>query len=84
MLEDIKLLNEKEDETQVTIQEAKLKKERDEAEARTSARNSLRKMTLSAGQLPHDGEGSDPKIKVDFVKDESLNVMADMIPLVKK
>src|SRR5690606_14804021 len=86
MLEDIKLLNEKEKETEVTIQEAKLKKERDEAEARSVARNNLRRNAVLAGKLPLEAEDKDldKNLRVDFVQDESLNVMADMIPLIKK
>lgn len=86
MLDDIKLLNEKEGETEVTIQEAKLKKERDDAEARSTARNNQRRLAIVAGHLPLEAEDkdSDKKVMVDFVQDESLNVMADMIPLVKK
>src|SRR5690606_36605650 len=89
MLEDIKHLNKKEEETEVTIQEAKLKKERDEAEARSTARNNQRRHSINAGDAKHlpleaEDKDSDKKIKVDFVQDESLNVMADMISLVKK
>ena len=89
MLDDIKLLNEKEGETKVTIQEAKLKKERDEAEARSAARNNQRRLTINTGDARHipletEDKDSDKKLKVDFVQDESLNVMADMISLIKK
>lgn len=89
MLEDIKLLNEKEGETKVTIQEAKLKKEREEAEARSTARNNQRRLTINAGDarqilIGEESTPADKKVKVDFVQDESLKVMADMIPLVKK
>jgi len=80
LLQDIDLLKEKEDETDVTLEESKLKKERDENEARVKSRNTERRI---ASGLPAKAEASDKKLNVDFIEDESLKVIADMIPLVK-
>jgi len=80
LLQDIDLLTKKEDETEVTLEESKLKKERDENEARMKARNAERRI---ASGLPADSEDSNKKLTVDFIEDESLKVIADMIPLVK-
>lgn len=81
LLQDIKLLNEKEGETEVTLNEAQLKKERDVNEARFKARNAERRAALG---LPAATKDTDKKLDVDFVEDESLKVMSEFIPLEKK
>jgi len=81
LLQDIKLLEEKEDETTVTLEESKLKKERDEREAIIKERNAERRTALG---LPAQTEDTDKKLDVDFVEDESLKVMSELIPLEKK
>jgi len=76
LLEDIAYLKEKENETQVTLQEAKLKKERDANEKRVKSRTQQRRLALG---LPAESDEDDKKLNVDFIQDESLKVMASMI-----
>ena len=79
--EDIELFNKRDAETSVTLNLAKLKKEREDQEAKNLQReNQLRVLH----GLPALKKG-DPKPKndVDFIQDESLKVMADFIPLSK-
>ena len=68
-------------ETSVTLNEAQLKKERDAQEAANLAReNASRK----AHGLPPLKKGEvRPKDDIDFMRDESLNIMADFIELKK-
>lgn len=80
LLQDIDFLKEKENETNVTLEETKLKKERDENEARMKARNTERRI---ASGLPATADDSEKKLNVDFIEDESLKVIAEMIPLLK-
>ena len=79
--EDIIQFRNRDAETSVTLNEAKLKKERDEQEARNLARdNAVRK----ANGLPPLKKGeARPKEEVDFIRDESLQIMADFIQLQK-
>ena len=83
LLEDIAFLKEKENETQVTLQEAKLKKERDANEKRIKSRTQQRRlaMGLTADDIRQadESEADDKKLNVDFIQDESLKVMASMI-----
>jgi carboxyl-terminal processing protease len=80
LLEDIAYLKEKENETQVTLQEAKLKKERDENEKRIKSRTQQRRLALGLTAEPAEDE---KKMNVDFIQDESLKVMASMISAVR-
>jgi len=80
LLEDIAYLKEKENETQVTLQEAKLKKERDANEKRVKNRTQQRRLALG---LPAESDEDDKKLNVDFIQDESLKVMASMISEVR-
>lgn len=82
MLEDIQQLKERENEDSVTLNEAKLKNERDLREAQNLARiNERRKQS---GLEPLKKGDPIPKTNYDFVVDESLKVMADMITLEDK
>src|SRR5690606_11128579 len=86
LLEDIELQKEKEGEISVTLNEAKLKKERDENEARNKKRNDARRIAAGLPVKVEDVEEKakiDKKLNVDFIADESLKVMADMISLSK-
>ncbi len=79
LLDDIATLNKRENETSVTLQEASMKKERDEMEAKNLARvNERRKLK----GLPLLKKGDPiPKTDDDFIEDESLQVMADFAAL---
>ena len=79
--EDITQFRKRDAETSVTLNEAQLKKERDEQEARNLARdNAVRK----ANGLPPLKKGeARAKDEVDFIRDESLQIMADFIQLQK-
>ena len=81
LLQDIDLFREKANETKVTLNEAKLKKEREANEAITKSREAYRRKAMG---LPETVTASNKKLEVDFVEDESLKVMADMITLVSK
>jgi carboxyl-terminal processing protease len=79
MLEDIEQLKERENETSVTLNEAKLKKERDIREAQNLDRiNARRKLK---GLEPLKKGDTIPKTDNDFVADESLKVIADMLSI---
>jgi carboxyl-terminal processing protease len=80
--EDIDLFNKRDAETSVTLNMAKLKKEREEQETKNLQReNQLR--VLRGLPVLKKGDPK-PKTDVDFIQDESLKVMADFIPLAKK
>lgn len=79
MLEDIEMFRKREAETTVTLNEAQLKKERDEDNKRTLFRDNQRRALLGLPPL-QKGEVK-PKEEKDFVQDESLRVMADFIRL---
>ncbi|NEU08920.1 tail-specific protease [Flavihumibacter sp. R14] len=81
LLEDITQFRKRDAETSVTLNEAQLKKERDEQEARNLARdNAVRK---AHGLEPLKKGEARPKDEVDFIRDESLQIMADLIQLQK-
>ena len=81
MLQDIERLKKRDTETTVTLNEAKLKKERDVQEAETLARDNQRRALK--GLPPLKKGDTKPKNDIDFVQDESLNIMADFIKLGK-
>lgn len=81
LLEDIEEFNKLDAAPQISLNQAKLKKERDINKAKGRARiNKL--LELHNKPLWKEGQPQ-PKIEVDFILDESLNVMADLIPLSK-
>jgi carboxyl-terminal processing protease len=77
LLEDIADFNRRESETSVSLNEARLKKERDDQEARTLTRNNQRRALKGLPPLKK-GEVA-PKDALDFTEDECLQVMADLI-----
>ena len=79
LVEDIEQFNKRSAEATVTLNETQLKKERDEQEARTLARDNQRR-ALKGLPLLKKGE-TKPKDDVDFIQDESLQVMADFIQI---
>lgn len=81
--QDIIELKEKDSETSVSLNEAKLKAERDAAEAKNLAKtNELRKVR---GLAPvKKGDKITKEEGYDFVEDESLKVMADLMQMSKK
>ncbi|WP_423146464.1 carboxy terminal-processing peptidase [Rubrolithibacter danxiaensis] len=81
LLEDIEQFRKRSSETSVTLNEEKLKKERDEQEARTLARDNQRRALKGLPPLKK-GEPK-PKDDVDFIQNESLNVLVDFIQLGK-
>jgi len=79
LLEDIELSKLRENEVSVSLNEAVLKKERDENQQKHRARINE---GLRIRGLPQWKEGEpQPKVDFDFIKDESLHVMADFISL---
>ncbi|MBE8722881.1 carboxy terminal-processing peptidase [Sphingobacterium pedocola] len=79
LLEDIEEFNKNESVPQISLNETKLKKERDNSVAKNRTR--INKVLELRG-LPLWKEGEpQPKTEFDFVLDESLNVMSDFIPL---
>jgi carboxyl-terminal processing protease len=79
LLEDISEFKKRENEFEVTLNEAKLKKEREAQEARSLARDNQRRAIKG---LPPLKKGEVKKgDEYDFVQDESLKTMADFIRL---
>lgn len=75
--EDIKEYAKRDAETSITLNEEQLKKEREEQEAKTLARENQRR---AAKGLPPLKKGEPkPKDDIDFIRDESLQVIADYI-----
>lgn len=79
MMEDIAQFKKRENETSVSLNEAQLKKEREEQEAKTLARENRRRAL--AGLPPLKKGETDPKNEYDFIQEESLQVMSDFIQL---
>jgi carboxyl-terminal processing protease len=76
---DIAQFKKRDSETAVTLNEAKLKKERDEQELSNLARENA---TRVAHGLPVLKKAEvRPKDDIDFIRDESLKIMADFIQL---
>lgn len=80
LLDDVQSVKNREAETSVTLNEAKLKAERDQLEAKSLAHlNQLR----AARGLPavKKGDKADKEDAFDFVQDESLKIMADWMKI---
>ncbi len=80
LLEDISDFNKRENENSVTLSEVQLKKEREDQEVKRLARDNQRRAVKG---LPPLKKG-DPRPKedaLDYIQDESLEVMADFIKL---
>jgi carboxyl-terminal processing protease len=81
LLEDIEAAKVREKEVSVALNEAILKKQRDENQQKNRDRIN---QALKIRGLPAWNEGEpQPKIDFDFIKDESLKVMADFISIKK-
>ncbi|MGB4398714.1 MAG: carboxy terminal-processing peptidase, partial [Daejeonella sp.] len=77
--EDIVEFAKRDAETSITLNEAQLKKERDDQEAKSLARENQRR---AAKGLPALKKGEPkPKDDIDFIRDESLLIMADYLNL---
>jgi carboxyl-terminal processing protease len=81
LLEDIAQVKKREAETTVTLNEIQLKKERDEQEAKNLVRDNQRR--ASRGLPPLKKGEVKPKDDIDFVEEESLQIMGDFIQLNK-
>jgi len=77
LLDDIETFKKRENETSISLQEAKLKKEREEQEDKNRSRVNARRLLEG---LPEVSKGQTlPRSDKDFLEDESLNIMADFI-----
>lgn len=82
LLEDIDEFNKSDSIAQISLNQDKLKKERDVNKAKNRAR--INKL-LELHNMPLWKEGQpQPKVEFDFILDESMNVMKDYVQLVKK
>lgn len=79
LLEDIAMINKRDEETSRPLQEAKLKEERDQLEKKNRARANARRELRGLPPLK-EGEAI-PRADEDFLINESLNVMADFISI---
>ena len=77
--EDIREFKKRAGETSVTLNEAQLKKERDEKEASSLARDNARR--ASQGLPPLKKGEVKPKNDIDFLRDESLKIMGDFMQI---
>ncbi|WP_353185482.1 carboxy terminal-processing peptidase [Parapedobacter lycopersici] len=84
LLEDIDLMHKRESETSVTLQEDKLKKEREESRAKSKEREATIHAIRSGAPLEPTAAASGNTDEVDFILDESLAVMADYVGLGKQ
>lgn len=82
LLEDIDDFNKSDSIAQISLNQEKLKKERDVSKAKNRAR--INKL-LELHNMPLWKEGQpQPKVEFDFILDESMNVMKDFIMIGKK
>jgi carboxyl-terminal processing protease len=79
--DDIKEFAKRDAETSITLNEVKLKKEREEQEAKNFAREN--QVRIARGLAPLKKGETKPKEQSDFIQDESLKIMADLIQLKK-
>lgn len=77
--EDIAEYARRDAETTITLNEDQLKKERDAQEAKTLARENQRR--AAKGLAPLKKGEPKPKNEIDFIRDESLQIMADYLNL---
>ncbi|WP_144062604.1 carboxy terminal-processing peptidase [Sphingobacterium paucimobilis] len=82
LLEDIEEFNKSDSIAQISLNQEKLKKERDANKVKNRAR--INKL-LEIHNMPLWKEGQpQPKVEFDFILDESMKVMKDYVQLVKK
>ena len=79
--EDIIQFAKRDAETSITLNEAKLKKERDEQESKNFIREN--QIRTARGLAPLKKGETKPKEQSDFMQDESLNILADFIQMKK-
>ncbi len=77
--EDIAEFAKREAETSITLNEAQLKKERDEQEAKSLLRENQKR--VAKGLVPLKKGEIKPKEDIDFIRDEGLQIMADFIQI---
>lgn len=83
LLEDIDLMQKREAETSVTLQEDKLKEEREKNRAKSKQREAAIKAIREGAPLELTAATGGSAEEFDFILDESIAVMADYIPLAK-
>lgn len=88
--EDIKEYVKRDAETSITLNEAQLKKERDDQESRNLIRQNQRRAASGLTPVKKIGVKTEdggivekPKDEIDFIRDESLQIMADYMNLKK-
>jgi carboxyl-terminal processing protease len=77
--EDIAEFAKREAETSITLNEAQLKKERDEQEAKSLQRENQKR--AAKGLAPLKKGETKPKEDIDFIRDEGLQIIADFIQI---
>ncbi len=77
--EDIAEFAKREAETSITLNEAQLKKERDEQEAKSLLRENQKR--VAKGLAPLKKGEIKPKEDIDFIRDEGLQIIADFIQI---
>ena len=77
--EDIAEFAKREAETSITLNEAQLKKERDEQEAKSLLRENQKR--AAKGLAPLKKGEIKPKEDIDFIRDEGLQIIADFIQI---
>jgi carboxyl-terminal processing protease len=77
--EDIAEFAKRESETSITLNEARLKKEREEREIKSLEREN--KKRAAKGLAPMKKGETKPKEDIDFIRDEGLQIMADFIQI---
>ena len=79
--EDIAEFTKREAETSITLNEVALKKERDEQEAKSLARENQRRS--ANGLQPLKKGEPKPKDDIDFIRDEGLMILADYLQIIQ-
>lgn len=80
LLDDVQSVKKREAETSVTLNEAKLKAERDQLEAKSLAH--INQLRAARGLAPvKKGDKANKEDSFDFVQDESLKIMADWMKM---
>jgi carboxyl-terminal processing protease len=77
--EDIAEFAKRESETSITLNEAQLKKERDEQEVKSLLRENQKR--VARGLPPLKKGETKPKEDIDFIRDEGLQIIADFIQI---
>ena len=80
---DIAQIKKSDNESSVSLNETQLKKERDEQEEKTLTRDNQRRVARGLPPLKKGETDAKHKDDFDFVQDESLKIMADLIQLQK-